>query len=256
MTLRLEELGVRYGTRTALQPCSATLPGSTLVGLVGPNGAGKSSLLKAVAGLTRASGRALWMERPLTKLAPRARAQTVAYLPQAARSHWQLAVGELVALGRLPHQRFGAAPSPQDRAAIEAAMHETAVADFADRPVAELSGGEHARVLLARALAVQAPVLLVDEPVASVDPYHQLQIMAVLASYASSGALVVAVMHDLALAARFCKQLLLLDDGAAVAQGTPRQVLSLATVRRHYRVEPYLAQHEDQTVIVPWRTLD
>jgi iron complex transport system ATP-binding protein len=256
MTLRLDELAVRYTDRTALQPCSAELPGATLVGLVGPNGAGKSSLLKAVAGLTSAAGRAAWMDCRLDELEPRARAQTVAYLPQAAASHWQLSVGDLVALGRLPHQRFGAAPSDEDLAAVSAAMQATQVADFATRPVSELSSGERARVLLARALAVRAPVLLVDEPVAALDPYHQLQIMAVLQAYASKGALVIAVMHDLALAARFCTRILLLEKGVLVADGSPAQVLRPATVRRHYRVEPYLARHEEQTVIVPWRTLE
>lgn len=256
MTLALDALEVRYGTRQALAPCTLEIAEGQLTALIGPNGAGKSSLLKAVAGLVEARGDACWQGRSLGGLGARARAATVAYLPQGAVSHWPLPVRELVALGRLPHRRFGDAPSATDRAAVARAMERAEVDAFADRPVDELSGGERARAHLARALAVDAPMLLVDEPVTSLDPYHQLKIMGVLEDYTSEGALVVAVMHDLGLAARFAARVLLLDDGALVASGTPEQVLDAAKIGRHYRVEPYLDRHEAELVVAPWRRLD
>ena len=254
--LELDRISVSYGKRCALAPASCTLSRGGLVGLVGPNGAGKSSLLKAVAGLVPSSGGARWDARTLDALDARTRARTLAYLPQQQATHWAVSVRELVALGRLPHRAFGARAARRDAAACEWAMREAGVAQFAARPVAELSAGERARVLLARALAVQAPLLLVDEPVTSLDPYYQLEIMAALERYAASGALVVAVLHELALAARFCSRILLMHGGRMVADGSPEQVLDAASLRSYYRVEAYLAEHERQPVIVPWRRID
>jgi iron complex transport system ATP-binding protein len=161
----------------------------------------------------------------------------------------------LVALGRLPHRTFGAALRPEDRAAIEAAMRQTGVTALAERAVDELSGGELARVQLARALAVQAPILLVDEPVAALDPYHQLEIMRLLTEYVARDALVVSVLHDLTLAARFAHRVIVMHEGEIVADGAPEQVLSAETLRRYYRVEPFLSQVAGQPLVVPWRTL-
>ena len=118
-----------------------------------------------------------------------------------------------------------------------------------------LSSGERARVLLARALAVRAPVLLVDEPIAALDPYHQLQVMAMLRAYAGDGALVVAVLHDLSLVARFCTRVLLLDAGAVVDDDKPERVLNARALERHYRVEPLVTTHEGEPLILPWRRL-
>jgi iron complex transport system ATP-binding protein len=141
-------------------------------------------------------------------------------------------------------------------------MRQTATTEFAERTVDQLSVGERARVLLARALAVRAPVLLVDEPIAMLDPYHQLQIMAMLHEYAAGddsgpaatpAALVVAVLHDLTLAARFCSRVLLMSEGVIVNDGPPANALDAAAVRRHYHVEPFVTRYDDEPVIVAWR---
>jgi iron complex transport system ATP-binding protein len=256
MTLAVDGLEVRYGTRIALQPTSFALPPGELVALIGPNGAGKSSLLKALAGLARHAGEVSWSGRPLERLDAARRARTVAYLPQAPVLHWPLRVRDIVALGRLPHRSYGTDLTDTDRSAIDWAMAETETAAYAERAGDALSIGERARVLLARALAVRAPVLLVDEPIAMLDPYHQLQIMNVLRTYASGAAsLVIAVLHDLALAARFCNRVLLMDGGAVVDDSRPERALSASAVRRHYRVEPLITTHEGEPVIVPWRRL-
>jgi iron complex transport system ATP-binding protein len=254
MSLRCDALSVRYRDRVAVRPSSIALAGGSVVALVGPNGAGKSSLLKAIAGLVPCTGTVRVGEQALGSSA-RARARTIAYLPQSPAAHWPMNVGDLVALGRLPHRAFGAAPRPEDTAAIRSAMRQTGVTALAERAVDELSGGELSRVQLARALAVQAPVLLVDEPVAALDPYHQLEIMHVLTDYAARDALVLTVLHDLTLAARFAHRIIVMHEGEVVADGRPEQVLSADTLRRYYRVEPYLSEVAGQPLVVPWRTL-
>jgi iron complex transport system ATP-binding protein len=254
MNLSCEALGVRYRDRVAVRPSSLVLARGTVVALVGPNGAGKSSLLKAIAGLVPCTGAVKNGEQALSPN-PRTRARTIAYLPQFPSAHWPMRVRDLVALGRLPHRAFGAAPEPDDYAAIDAAMRQTDVMALAERAVDELSGGERTRVQLARALAVQAPILLVDEPAAALDPYHQLEIMRVLTDYAARDALVIAVLHDLTLAARFAHRVIVMHEGGVVADGRPEQVLCADTLRRYYRVEPYLGQVAGQPLVVPWRTL-
>ncbi len=259
MTLVAANLEVRYQTRAAVHATSVALAPGELVALVGPNGAGKSSLLKALAGLTPHGGAVTWQGAGLAELGSRARARAVAYLPQDAPVHWPLLARDLVALGRLPHRAYGAAPSAADGAAVRAAMLETDTLEFATRSIDRLSVGERARVLLARALAVQAPVLLVDEPIAMLDPYHQLHVMSTLAAYAAGGAtgqcVVIVVLHDLGLAARFCRRVLVMRDGAVVADGPPHAALDDASIRAHYRVEPLISTHDGEPLIVPWRPL-
>src|SRR5688500_7399690 len=177
MTLEAEAVEVRYGGHVALRATSMRLAPGAVAALVGPNGAGKSTLLKSLAGLTPHRGIVRWRDTPLLKLDARARARTVAYLPQDPPVHWPLLARELVALGRLPHRAYGAGESAADDTAVRAAMEHTDTLAFSTRSVDRLSVGERARVLLARALAVAAPVLLVDEPIAMLDPHHQLAVM-------------------------------------------------------------------------------
>jgi iron complex transport system ATP-binding protein len=231
-----------------------------LAALIGPNGAGKSTLLRALAGLVPHRGHVSWRGVPVTTLGNRARARTIAYLPQDPPVHWPLLARELVALGRLPHLAYGAKQGDVDEAAVLAALEHTDALELAARRVDRLSVGERARVLLARALAVEAPVLLVDEPIAMLDPYHQLHVMSALRAYARGDSrtgprLVVAVLHDLTLAARFCSRLLLLNEGAIVADGAPDTTLEAANVRDYYRVEALVTRHEGEPVVVPWRPL-
>jgi iron complex transport system ATP-binding protein len=260
MTLEAADVGVRYGARVALRPTSLRLAPGEVAALVGPNGAGKSTLLKVLAGLIAHEGEVRWHDTPLERLDGRARARTVAYLPQDPPVHWPLLARELVALGRLPHRAYGAAEAASDDAAVHAAMERTDTLELAARRVDRLSIGERARVLLARALAVEAPALLVDEPIAMLDPYHQLAVMGALRAYAAGGPtartrLVIAVLHDLTLAARFCSRVLLMNDGAIVADGAPGDTLVGDPVREHYRVEPLITRYEGEPVIVPWRPL-
>ncbi len=258
MTLAAEQVAVRYEARVVVKPATFALVPGELVALVGPNGAGKSTLLRALAGLGAHKGNVSWRGTSLTRLDGRTRARTVAYLPQDAPVHWPLAASEVVALGRLPHRPYGAERSSADHAAVADAMRETDTLPFAARSVHRLSVGERARVLLARALAVEAPVLLVDEPIAMLDPYHQLDVMRVLRAYATGPRerrVVLAVLHDVGLAARFCDRVLLMNDGVIVCDGPPDAALSAEAIRAHYGVEPLIGRHEGEPLIVSWRAL-
>jgi iron complex transport system ATP-binding protein len=255
VSLRVDKVSVRYGDRHAAKDCSFSIDPGEFIALIGPNGAGKSSLLRAIAGLVPKSGRTSWAGRPIADRASRERARTIAFLPQTPEIHWPMQVRELVALGRLPHLTTEAL-TRIDRDCIDAALEATSTAHLADRPVDQLSGGERTLVQLARTLAVRAPCLIVDEPAASLDPRHQLLVMGVLARHAADGGLVIAVMHDLTLSAKFCQRVILMRDGAIQADGSPTEVLTETMIREVFRVRPFLAEADDASVVVPWQLLD
>jgi iron complex transport system ATP-binding protein len=240
VTLAAEQLSVALRGREVVRGVSFTLDAGQFVGVLGPNGAGKSTLIRALLGLLPASGRALLNGQPVAALPRAATARQIAYLPQGQALHWPLSVERLVALGRLPHLAPFSRLSAADEAAVARAMRLAEVEQLAHRTATELSGGERARVLLARALAVEAPALIADEPLASLDPEHQLHGMELLRAQAHGGGLVVAVLHDLALAARFCDRVLVLVDGRLVADGAPPTVLTPALLEQVYRVHARL----------------
>lgn len=236
VSLVADRLSVRLRDRAVVRDVSVRLDGGALVGVLGPNGAGKSTLVRALLGLIAHEGQVSIDGNPRSSLSRAAIARRIAYLPQGQALHWPLSVERLVALGRLPHLAPFSRPGDDDRAAIDRAMARAEVAHLANRVATELSGGERARVLLARALAVGAGALIVDEPLASLDPAHQIQGMEVLRAEADAGGLVIAVLHDLTLAARFCDRLLVLDKGALVADGAPLDVLTPALLEQVYGV--------------------
>lgn len=237
LLLRAEQVTVRLGGATVVESASLALRAGELVALVGPNGAGKTTLMRAVAGLLPAEGRIEISGQRLDAIAPRQRARSVAYLPQGHVFHWPMNVGAVVALGRHPHADAFSSPSPDDRAAIHRALAATATEEFSHRPVTTLSGGERARVALARALATEASILFADEPTASLDPRHQLVVMDLLRRTARGGGAVLAILHDLTLAARFADRVMVMDRGRVVADGTPRDALSPAQVAKVFGVE-------------------
>lgn len=255
--LDLNGLTVRLNGREVVRQASFTLPRGRLMALIGPNGAGKTSLLRAVAGAATGDwqGGIAIAGRDQRTLTPGQRARMVAYLPQQRDIAWGLAVRDVVALGRLPHGSFGRGETAEDAAAVERAMLAADVAALRRRRVDRLSGGERARVLLARAVAQAAPLLLVDEPTAALDPYHQLQVMELLRAEADAGGAVVAVLHDLALAARFAHLVALMDEGRIVACGPPGEVLTPTAMAAVYRVDPLAGVHEGAPWIIPWRRI-
>lgn len=235
--LELEAVSVTLGRRSVLNGISARFGAGALVGIVGPNGAGKSTLARAMLGLVPAEGDIRFDDHAVATLRRDELARRVAYLPQGQTLHWPLTVERLVGLGRLPHLGPMSRIRREDAVAIERAMARADVPDLRDRIATELSGGERARVLLARALAVEASVLIADEPLASLDPGHQIDVMDLLRAEAHDGALVIAVLHDLTMAARYCDRLLLIDQGRLVADGSPADVLTPDHLRAVYGIE-------------------
>jgi len=246
----LEDVSVALGGRRVVEGVGADLGGG-LIGLIGPNGAGKSTLVRAIAGLVPAEGGISIDGVLVASMPPRDRARRIAYLPQGQIVHWPLTVERLVALGRLPHLAPFGRPDGMDAKAIERALERTELVSLRDRPIDELSGGERARVLLARALAVEAPLLLADEPLAALDPAHQIEVMALLRAEAERGATVIAVLHDLTLAARWCDRLLLIDQGRLIADGKPGEVLSADRIGSVYHVSAFIGEAGGEPLIVP-----
>lgn len=232
--LSLSSLTVRRGACPVVDQVDLTVEQGEFVGLLGPNGAGKTSLLRAALGLLPHEGRS-----SLSVLTPSARAREVAFLPQGREIAWPVTVADLVALAE------------GGRAAQARAIARMGLESYQTRRATELSGGEQARVLIARALAQDAPLLLADEPAAGLDPEAQIRTMQVFRDLARDGRSVVASIHDLGLAARHCTRLVLLHRGRKVADGTPREVLSPEHLAQVFGVRGFHAETEDGPVFQP-----
>ncbi|WP_203293942.1 ABC transporter ATP-binding protein [Maricaulis parjimensis] len=230
-TLSLQDLRFGYGERRLIDGLDLDFPAAGLTALVGPNGAGKSTCLKLAAGLLEpATGHVSLDGVHLSTLSPRERARRIGYLPPDGRSAWPMTVEAVVALGRVPWRKPLRQLSPEDQTAIEAAMEQTGVAALADRRVDSLSSGEQARVLIARTLAGEGDVLVLDEPTAALDIHHQLVVMDMLKQAATSGRHVLLAVHALDLAARYADRVIVLANGKVRADGPPGQALSEAVV--------------------------
>ncbi|OJW60246.1 MAG: ABC transporter [Afipia sp. 64-13] len=253
--LAAHDIGVVRGGRRIVERANLTLNAGELTILAGPNGGGKTTLARALAGLLDAEGTITFDGTPLSALAPRARARALAYLPQGHQFHWPMSVEHIVALGREPHADPFADPTSADRAAIAEAMAATTIEDLAERTVTTLSGGERARVALARALATQADVLIADEPIASLDERHQLVIMELLQSVARRGAAVLAIIHDLALATRFADRVVLMHQGKIIANDTPALALTPERIATIFGVSVHRVETPDGPLLIPSRAL-
>lgn len=213
--------------RGILHAVSAGWSQGTLVGLIGPNGAGKTTLLRIAAGVARQDAGEVELDgRSIARLSVRARAQEIAYLPQQIPDNVPFTVREFVAMGRYAHRERPSRSRQSHRDAVDGALAQMNLVDEADVPMYALSGGERQRVGVARCLAQRTRVLLLDEPIASLDLYYQLDILTRLRALAESGYLVVIAIHHLELAVRFCDEFLLLDGGRVYASGTADQVIT------------------------------
>lgn len=248
--IALDDVAVRYGKRVVVHGFTGSVAAGEWLGLIGPNGAGKSSLLKAVVGIVAHTGSVRFAGLPA-----RPRSQLVAYVPQEPLLPPDMSGIEYVLLGRAPHVSYFGSETRHDRAIAEAALARLDLAGFAARPLGELSGGERQRLVIARAIATEAPVLVLDEPTSALDIGHQQQALDLVAGLRHErGLTVLSAMHDLTLAGMYADRLALLDGGRVVADGSAAEVLTEAHLERHYRVRATVRTEPDgTTVVIPRR---
>ncbi len=233
---RLENAGVRYGSSDVLQSVSLSLHRSEFVAIAGPNGAGKSTLLSLIAGLAAPTfGTCHFLDRHASQWARRDFARRVAVVQQTEPSEFPFTAEEVVYMGRMPH-RTGLYESPADHDAVTSALASTEMSSFRQRDFRTLSGGEKQRILLASALAQQPQVLLLDEPASHLDLQHQVSLHELLRDLSRQGLLVVAVTHDLNLAAAYADRLVLLQRGRVRALGAPVDILRAELIEEVFQV--------------------
>ncbi|SDR84550.1 iron complex transport system ATP-binding protein [Halopseudomonas litoralis] len=223
---------------------SLNLRPGEMLGVIGANGAGKSTLLHCLAGIQAYRGEIRLADTPLDTIPERQRAQQLGFLPQSSHSAWALSVRDVIALGRLPW-------GDTDAKAIAQAAAAAQIEDWLERQVDQLSGGQQARVWLARVLAGQPRVLLADEPVASLDLFQQQNVLRLLRRYAHSGRGVMLSIHDLSLAARYCDRLALLHEGQLLALGAPAEVLTGPHLQQAFQVDAHIDLDSDPPIIIP-----
>jgi len=253
--LNASNVSLSLGNKSVIEQMNVHANTGEFVGLIGPNGAGKSSLLRVLAGLVKPKVGQTHLAQQDTLIAlqdipGQTRARFMAYLAQHETPAWPLSVRSLVGLGRSPWNS-SVNTNADDELAIQNALAMTDVDYLAERPVTELSGGELQRALLARVFAGNPKLIIADEPIAALDVYHQLHIMELLQAHAQQGGAVIAALHDLSLAARFCSRLILMHQGKLVAEGEPVQVLTPENLARVYGISAHVDCREDGVVIIP-----
>jgi iron complex transport system ATP-binding protein len=254
--LALHGIAVRLGGRAVLEDVDLVLAPGEVVGIVGRNGVGKTTLLRVAAGtLAPDAGSVLLDGRALASIPRRERARQLALVPQDTQVPFPFSVAELVLMGRTPHLGWLGFETAHDLAVARAALARMDIASLADRSVPTLSGGERQLAVVARALAQEPRVLLLDEPTAFLDLRHRLEVLTVVRELAQQGTSALVVSHDLGVAARFCDRLVLLGGGRIVADGPPRAVLSPDALRAAFGIEAEILTGADGLPVVVPRAL-
>ena len=254
--VELDAVSVRFEGRTAVDAVTASVGRGEWVGLIGANGAGKTTLLRAIAGLLEYEGEVHIGGKPTVGMGRRERARSVAYVPQSPELPADMSAFDYTLLGRTPHIAYLAVESRNDLAHCAALSERLGLAALAGRPLSTLSGGERQRVVLARALAQEAPVLLMDEPTSALDLAHRVEALEIVDELRHEwGLTVVSALHDLTLAGQFADRLLLLAGGSVAALGTPSEVLDEAVLGGAFGCAVRIIRTEDgELVIAPRRT--
>jgi iron complex transport system ATP-binding protein len=256
-SLHLDSVSVEYDRRVALAPFTTAVRSGEWLCLIGPNGAGKSSILRAIAGLVPHDGVITVDGAPLSIRSARRRATLVAYVPQSPVLPDDMTAFEYVLLGRSPYVSYFGHESRHDRSMVDSVLERLDLVSFAARHLGTLSGGERQRLVIARALAQEAPVLLLDEPTSALDIGHQQQALELVDRLRREhGLTVVSAMHDLTLAGLYADRLALLHEGHLVAMGDAAHVLRAETLSEFYGASVTVHQQDDGTVVViPRRSL-
>ena len=256
MDLSLVNLEFELNGSPVISGVSVQFPAGQVTGILGPNGAGKTTLLRLAAGLlTPKTGHVAFDEPSADFARPDIRARHIGYLPQHNGSAWSVRVCDLVALGGLANETWAdsALASVHQNQTVLKALELCDAAHLSVRAITALSGGEQARVFLARLLATEADILLLDEPVKMLDPAHQLKTMSLLVRLAEAGRTVVVVMHDLNLALRYCDNVVLMRDGRVDAQGAPQDVFTQDRLQRIFGLDVSLVAHQGHSLVYPLR---
>jgi iron complex transport system ATP-binding protein len=240
--IEAQQLALGYNGHTVIDHLEMVARPGELVGLVGPNGAGKTTVLRALAGLLKPRGGSVLVDdRSIDMLSSAARARSIGLIPQGETYVWPLKVEELVLLGRAPHRGWLLPMSHHDHAVVEQALAMTQLVELRHRPIDKLSGGERQRVMIARALAQEPQVLLLDEPTANLDVHHQLRLLDLVRGLVDARKLTAIVaIHDLALAARYCDRLMLLHQKRSYATGRPEEVLTPENLQAVFGIDAQL----------------
>jgi iron complex transport system ATP-binding protein len=250
VALQTRSLAVALGGREVLHGIDLALQAGRWTCVVGPNGAGKSTLLKAMAGLLPCAGQVLWHGRALPQMERRERALLLSWLGQGEAASLDLRVRDVVMLGRLPHQDWLSAPTPQDHAMVEAALQATQAWAWRERNLGELSGGERQRVLLARAMAGNAPVMLMDEPLANLDPPHQVDWLEQVQCLKAQGTTVVSVLHEIGMALH-ADDVVVMDQGKVVHHGPCQHEATRDAIETVFERRIRILPLDGQWVVVP-----
>lgn len=242
--LVLQEITAGYGSRIALYAATFSVEPGEIVGLVGPNGSGKTTAIRVASRALRPSaGRVLVAGVDPYRIPARRAARLAAVIPQEVVPAFEFTAREVVSMGRTPYLPTFGGGGPEDQRRVREAMAAAGIEQLGDRPLAELSGGEKQRVILAQALAQDAPVLLFDEPTTHLDLRHVVAVLDAVRELARAGRAVLSVFHDLNLASSSCDRLVVLDGGTVVAQGSPGEVVTSTLLREVYGVEAEVQAH-------------
>ena len=248
--LQTLQLSAELGGRQVLKAVDLQITAGRWTCVVGPNGAGKSTLLKALAGLLPHSGQVLWQGRPLASLTRQQRSLQLSWLGQGEASTLDLRVWDVAMLGRLPHQSWLAAPSTQDVQMVEAALKATQAWDWRERMLGELSGGERQRVLLARAMAGNAPTMLMDEPLANLDPPHQVDWLEQVHCLLAQGTTVVSVLHEIGMALH-ADEIVVMREGQVVNHGAASDAATHSAIESVFDQRIRISALDGQWVVLP-----
>lgn len=245
-------LGYQIDDISILKAIDIEVKAGELVGLIGPNGAGKSTLLRLLTCVEKPSlGDILYDDINVNQVSAEERAKRIGYLVQGAKAYWPFSVEKIIGLGRIPHQKWWQHGSTEDEEKVQRAMEITETLAYRNRIVSTLSGGEQTLVMLARIFATDPQIIFADEPVAALDPYHQLHVMEILRNHSRDDRASVVVLHDLSLAARFCDRLYIINHGELYGSGTPNEIMTADNIAEVYGVKTRISCDREGVSVTP-----